>query len=184
MDDIEFDLDNMGGTSIDKLRNMNQDNDIDIDYSTILEDINNTSINTNVNNMACNSRDNMMKSIKSNNTSRKKKKNINMNSFVRNLETNLENLNNSNSMNNDSIKLNDNPKIDNNIQGGYYDMISNFKYMDILLSVLLFLLLNNKLSIETIYRIPNMSLDNPYPNLIIRAVIFGLLLFIIKKYYL
>jgi hypothetical protein len=118
--------------------------------------------------------------------SRKKKKNINMNSFVRNLETNLENLNNSNSnnMNNDSIKINDNPKIDNKSQEEYYDIISNFKYMDILLSVLLFLLLNNKLSIETIYRIPNMSLDNPYPNLIIRAIVFGLLLFIIKKYYL
>lgn len=179
MDDLEFDLDNMGGTSIDKLRNTNQDNDIDIDYGKILEDIN----ESNVNNMACNSRDNMMKSIKSNNMSRKKKKNINMNSFVRNLETNLENLNNNN-IHSDSIKINENPKIDNNSQEGYYDIISNFKYMDILLSVLLFLLLNNKLSIETIYRIPNMSLDNPYPNLIIRAVIFGLVLFIIKKYYL
>lgn len=180
---MEFDLDNMGGTSIDKLRNMNQDNDIDIDYSKILEDINNTSNNTNVNNKLCDSRDNMMKSIKSNNMSKKKKKNINMNSFVRNLETNLENLNN-NDNNVDSIKINDNPKIVTNSQEGYYDMICNFKYMDILLSVLLFLLLNNKLSIETIYRIPNMSLDNPYPNLIIRAIIFGLLLFIIKKYYL
>ena len=180
MDDLEFDLDNMGGTSIDKLRNTNQDNDIEIDYSKILEDIN----DTNVNNVTCNSRDNMIKSIKSNNMSRKKKKNINMNSFVRNLETNLGNLNNSNNMNSDSIKINDNPKIDNNLNNGYYDTIINFKYMDILLSVLLFLLLNNKLSIETIYRIPNMSLDNPYYNLIIRAIVFGILLFIIKKYYL
>ncbi len=58
------------------------------------------------------------------------------------------------------------------------------EYRDILMYMLIFILLNNKFIIETIYdRVPFVKkFDSPYPNLIIRSVIFGLLIFAIKKF--
>ena len=173
----DFDIDNMGGTSISTL---NDNSDIELDYSTILNDIN-TIGNTTVNDKICEGRDNTMQSMKKKNLSRKEKKNINMNNFVRNLETNLDNLGKSNN-NINSIKIKKNVNITKD--KSYLAQFVEYKYLDILISMLLFLLLNNKLTIETIYRILSLNIDNPYPNLIIRTIIFGALIFLIKKYYL
>ena len=104
-----------------------------------------------------------------------------MNNFVRNLETNLDNLGKSNN-NINSIKIKKNVNITKD--KSYLAQFVEYKYLDILISMLLFLLLNNKLTIETIYRILSLNIDNPYPNLIIRTIIFGALIFLIKKYYL
>ena len=54
--------------------------------------------------------------------------------------------------------------------------------MDILISMVLFILLNNKLVIESIYNISLLdNINSPYLNLFIRALIFGLILFLTKK---
>ncbi len=58
------------------------------------------------------------------------------------------------------------------------------EYRDIIMFVLFFILLNNKFIIELIYdRVPYMkNFESPYPNLIIRALIFGFLVWGIKKF--
>ncbi len=62
--------------------------------------------------------------------------------------------------------------------------IETFEYRDIMIFVLLFMLLNNKFIIEIIYnRFPYVkNIESPYPNLIIRSVIFGLLIYGLKKF--
>lgn len=183
------DSDNIGGTSISKLRNKKQPNndlsDIDIDYNTLLDDINSTNHNINydphVNIPAHETRESVMKSIQSSNNSKKNKKNINMNSFVRNLETNIENLSKKN-VNEETVQINVPIKNDTS-EKTIYDQFMEFKYLDIVFSVLLFMVLNNKLTIETLYKLPYMNPDvTIFSNLLLRTIIFGLLLFLIKKY--
>jgi hypothetical protein len=62
--------------------------------------------------------------------------------------------------------------------------VFNFEYIDLMVYVLLFVLLNNKFVIELIYdRVPFIkSVESPYPNLILRSIIFGVLIFLIKKF--
>jgi len=57
-------------------------------------------------------------------------------------------------------------------------------YLDIIIYVLIFMLLNNKFIIELIYtRVPYIkTIKNPYLNLILRSIVFGLLIFLIKKF--
>lgn len=57
-------------------------------------------------------------------------------------------------------------------------------YLDIIIYVLIFMLLNNKFIIELIYtRVPYIkTIKNPYINLILRSIVFGLLIFLIKKF--
>lgn len=189
MDDI--DLNKIGGTSVSKLKNRSnpspqdsaQNTEIEIDYNALLSELNqDNKIDT-----KNNERDVQIRSLQNTNDSKKSKKNINMNSFVRNLETNIENLNKKPIS---SIQLNGEeiPKIEKPVEvkeKSYIDMMVEFKYLDIIISVLLFTLLNNKVVIELIYRLPYINnIDSHLPNLIIRSIIFGLLLYIIKKYYL
>jgi hypothetical protein len=169
MDEFDFDLNNMDehniGNRVDKLKcENNKDQEIELDYNIILSDINELQPNP--------------KKSQTRELTRKEKKNINMNSFVRNLETNLENLSKNDINNNKNI---DSIKINKEKDKTYLSIIMEYKYLDIIFSILLFLLLNNKLTIETIYKLPYMNLDNPLPNLIIRAIIFGILIFIIKN---
>jgi hypothetical protein len=176
------DSDNIGGTSISKLKNMKQVkndlSDIEIDYSTILDDIKQ---DPEINIPKQDARENAMKSIQSTNDSKKKKKNINMNSFVRNLETNIENLSKKN-INDESVQIvvpskNDVP------EKTWCDQFIEFKYLDIIFGVLLFMILNNRLTIETLYKLPYMNPEvSTVPNLLLRSIIFGILLFLIKKY--
>lgn len=179
MNTSEIDLNDIGGTSISKLKKKNEDIEIDIDYSKILDEINN---DTCVNNISYESKENNIRNIQNTNNSKKSKKNINMNSFVRNLETNIENLSKKPV---DSIQYNNNNNIVDNYEKTLYEQIVEFKYMDIIFCVLLFMLLNNKLTIETLYRLPYINIETgALPNLLLRSFIFGLVLFIIKKYYL
>ena len=63
-------------------------------------------------------------------------------------------------------------------------IIKNYIHRDILLYILLFMLLNNKFIIELINEKIQFinKLNNPFPNLIIRSIIFGLLIYSIKKF--
>ena len=66
----------------------------------------------------------------------------------------------------------------------YSNKILNSKHRDILASVLLFMILNNKFIIEFIYdKIPYMkAFDSPYPNLVLRSIFYGLILLGLKKF--
>jgi hypothetical protein len=75
------------------------------------------------------------------------------------------------------------PKNVDEKENGIINKILNFEYRDIILYILVFILLNNKFIIELIYKIPLIkNMDNPYPNLIIRSLIFGVVIFFIKKF--
>jgi hypothetical protein len=129
------------------------------------------------------------------------KKEINMNKFVKNIEYNIDNIdplpaNFTKNMINQNINLetfNPVPSIETiKIQPtekqieeiSLYTKIVNWKYFDIILYILIFILLNNKFIIEIIYdKIPYMKTsESSYPNLIIRSLIFGMLIFLIKKF--
>lgn len=64
------------------------------------------------------------------------------------------------------------------------DKIITFEHREILVFCLLFILLNNKFIIEFIYdRFQFVrTINSPYPNLIIRSLIFGFIIYIIKKF--
>ena len=68
------------------------------------------------------------------------------------------------------------------------DIVKNFfnkiEFREIVIYMLLFMVLNNKLMIELIYnKIPYMQqIDSPYPNLIFRTIFFGIILIFIKKF--
>ena len=176
--------DDIGGTSISQLKNMKQhantmSDEIDIDYSKILDDINHDVNNNDVNINSHETRESQIRSIQSKNDSKKSKKNINMNHFVRNLEMNIDNLSKKQS---DSVQLNVISEKKQEYKTLYQEFLE-FKYIDIIFSVLLFMLLNNRLTIETLYRLPYMDPSySTFPNLLLRTTLFGAILFLIKKF--
>ena len=108
--------------------------------------------------------------------------------LIKDLEERLDNIENNNhipeeepillnsSSNNENKKKNSNSnKRKSNIM---------MKYKDIVIYMIFFILLNNKFVIEFIYKFPYIStINSPYPNLIIRTLIFGVLAFLYKKYF-
>lgn len=60
----------------------------------------------------------------------------------------------------------------------------NFEFREVIVSMLLFMVLNNKIIIELIYnKLPIINTWNsPYPNLLFRTIIFGLILILLKKF--
>jgi len=138
------------------------------------------------------------------------KKQQNMNRFVRELENNLDNFGKVNL--NEPLPVNFTktmiPKQGLNIQktkiteqmvnteskkepvkeDTIIDMVKKFfnkvEFREIIICMLLFMVLNNKLMIELIYnKIPYIQqLDSPYPNLIFRTILFGIMLIFIKKF--
>lgn len=60
---------------------------------------------------------------------------------------------------------------------------TKINYQEIIIYMVIFILLNTKMIIEFIYKIPYLTtINSPYPNLIIRGVIFGLAIFLYKKF--
>jgi hypothetical protein len=135
------------------------------------------------------------------------KKQQNMNRFVRELENNLDNFSQVNL--NEPLPVNftkpmipkqvvsiQKPKITEQMvnteptkkEQTVIDKVKNFfnkiEFREIVIYMLLFMVLNNKIMIELIYnRIPYMQqLDSPYPNLILRTIFFGIILIFIKKF--
>jgi hypothetical protein len=185
MEEFDLDLNTMGGTSISNLKKSQQnDIDSDIDYNKILEDTYSDSKTTSANNSMYETREKQVRAMEVKNDSKKKKKNVNMNSFIRNLETNLDNMSKSHVIDNE-----DNTSAPQSIEfrtvnedKTLYEQFCEFKHMDIVIVILIFMLLNNKLTIETLYKIPYIEM-NPYWNLFIRTVIFSVMLYLVKKYY-
>lgn len=56
--------------------------------------------------------------------------------------------------------------------------------VELLIFIVLFILLNNKFFVDIVNSIPYVNInDNMYPNLIIRSIIFGFIIYTYKKYY-
>jgi hypothetical protein len=195
MDEFNFDIDNEIGTSINQLKKQNISDKIQFDYDKLQEHFNSEQLKET--------------SSKNNeydiNNINKIKKQKNINTFIKELEYNLDNF--------DHINLNEPlpvnftkamiPKKDivsntkqeiiaptiqkkttSEVINNLKSTIIDFNYREILILMLLFMVLNNKVIIELIYtRVPYMNnYNSPYPNLIVRTLLFGIILFLIKKF--
>lgn len=126
------------------------------------------------------------------------KREINMNKIVKNIESNIDNFtkNTSNQNNNHQCS---NIQLENFSQIPQVETIKikqsvdqkneltkhiKWDYFDVILYVLIFILLNNKFIIELIYDcVPYIkNIKSPYPNLLLRSLVFGVLIFLIKKF--
>jgi hypothetical protein len=192
MEEFDIDLTNDIGTPIVQLKNKSN-NDLDNNFNyedetcnseMIMHDFNyDNNRNDLINKMSRTIDNNTIRNVE---TSQSKKQNIN--NFVRNLEINLDNLNQPTPEKLTTEKINtnveQNTKINTEIiEKTLINKICKFEYMDILICMLLFILLNNKLVIQSIYDISLLdNINGPYLNLFIRALIFGLILFLTKKF--
>ena len=102
--------------------------------------------------------------------------------IVKDLENRLDNIEMNKTYSNDdeTIQIQTLPK---KIKRKKIVIDNKINYQDFLIYIILFIILNLSFTIEIIYIIPNLkSLNNPYPNLIIRTLIFSLLIYLYKKY--
>jgi hypothetical protein len=202
-DDIEL------GTSVSKLRHnteTNKNTETDIDYDKLLANFNNSETINAKTNFNYDSVRNNMNTFTSNITDVRPKKSINMSQFAKNVEADLEKVNYIRAYNyNEPLPVNYTKNIVQNSQlqkleqtiNSTPDIIINKEtknkvskkniieeYKDIILNVLIFILLNNKFVIEFIYdKIPFVKKHaSPYPNLLIRSALFGLIIWSIKKF--
>jgi hypothetical protein len=192
-EEFDFNLDSDIGTSVAALKNNNKpDTETDIDYDDILNNLNSetnnkpkiqeTKINMNqfarkIENKLDNNnfekdifvkkRDNEIRIVRENLTDVKQE---------------IESLN---------LKINNKPKnLDvKNVEikelttkDKLIEMYKKFEYNDILLYILFFLVLNSKFIIEIIYDKITSTRDNPYLNLIVRGMLFGLAQYMVKKF--
>jgi len=206
MEEFDLNFDNNIGTSVSKLKNnINNNSESEIDYDKILDKLDITETNdiklnkngyTAINNKINNNKINNNKI--NNNNNNINNNNINMNHFAKKLENKLDNIKKERNqemfvdmkrpsvkMDDDSIKLaQKDTKPSNPVKKSLEEppQVSNkFEHKDIIIYVVLFIILNSKILIELIYDKISIARENPYPNLIIRALVFGVLLFLIKK---
>ena len=107
-----------------------------------------------------------------------KENNNDLKDLIKDLENRLDNLEESNpidsvQVSNESRKKKNKPKINNN----------TIKYSELIIYMIIFILLNNKITVTIIHNLPyfNKSL-NPYPNLILRTLLFGLIIYLYKRF--
>jgi len=197
-------LKNNESNDIQNLKHINTDTDID--YDKILEKFNNSDTNNNKPNFNYDSVRKNMESFTTTITDVRPKKALNMTQFAKNVESNLEKSQNIHTYNyneplpinysknlvpsnnqvhklEQTINIKPNAVISEKKEEPIYYKIFN-EHRDIIMNVLIFILLNNKFIIEIIYNnIPFVQkLDSPYPNLLIRGIIFGFLIWLIKKF--
>jgi subtilase family serine protease len=202
MDEFDIELDSDIGTSVSKIKNKEQNiitnnpnNDTEIDYDKQMHIAREDPLI---------SSSNLPDKFTSYIQDVRPKREINMNKIVRNIENNIDNYSRVNI--NEPLPVNFSKNMFNSNQSQIIESFSQipsvetikvntqqvekkgkkfgFKYLDIFLYVLIFMLLNNKFIIELIYdRVPYIkSMDSPYPNLILRSIVFGILIFLIKKF--
>ncbi len=227
MEEFDLNFDNDIGTSVSKIKEMQNRpdhnisaNESEIDYETIIENLNNSDqnnyrdprplpsyepdIEVPLNNRVQKRTVENFNSCKSCNNNIKNNKNDLMKNYFTNSVNNV-NLNEPLPANfskqmlkkdTDPIKTvqvlpqyNKEDKNKEPVQSTQTELnnqdtsIINSQIRDIFFYVLLFMLLNNKFIIEFIYdRVPYMKkYDSPYPNLILRSLIFGGLIYLIKR---
>jgi len=180
MEEFDLNFDTNIGTSVSKLKNnIDNNSESEIDYDKILDKLDTTETND----------------IKINTKSNEQPNNINMNHFAKKLENKLDNIKKernlemfadikrpSTKMNVDTIKFaHKELKPPVPIKKSVEELSNKFEHKDIIIYIVLFIILNSKILIELIYDKISITRENPYPNLIIRAIVFGVLLFLIKK---
>lgn len=250
MEEFDFDLNTDMGTSVSQLRSrVNESNENthteDFDYDKVMEHFNSeqssgtfnydTNRDIMINTMSSTLATDKQPTEMFTNTSQapnipqyvpehRPKKQQNMNRFVRDLETNLDNfgkvnlneplpvnftkpmmaksmqnlqkqksieqMGNTNNGSNTQAsaktkqeKKQEQPN-DESILGQIKNFFGKIEFREIIICMLLFMVLNNKIIIELIYdKIPWIkNVESPYPNLILRTIIFGLILILIKKF--
>jgi hypothetical protein len=192
MDEFDLDLNDDMSTPISQLKNKsnlekqnfntyeNSNDMITPDLMPILNNNFDTKRNTIIN---------MMTKEQKQSQKYKKNKRINqpINNFIRDLENNLDNFT---VVSNKKVEPKVNtPRVSINEDKNEY--IPNIElnsgciiHREIFISMLLFMIINNKIIIELIYNyIPSFQrMESPYPNLLLRTIIFGLILYLIKKF--
>ena len=185
MDDLEKELlkYNDMGSSINKIKNENQDNE----NKDLFRDL-----------------DTFSSEKKLNKTPKVDNKIFNVNTFVKELENNLDNLDNSDeniepfASNQDFNKIKEDftekiinfededsneskyKKNDENWNNKIYNFLINIK--EPLIIILLFILLNNNDFIELTYKLPFIkNINSHYPSLIIRAIILVSIIYYLRK---
>jgi hypothetical protein len=186
MDEFDLDLNDDMSTPISQLKNKsnlekqnfntyeNSNDMITPDLMPILNNNFDTKRNTIIN---------MMTKEQKHSQKYKKNKRINqpINNFIRDLENNLDNLNVKPIINTPRVSINE----DKNEYIPNIELNSGcIIHREIFISMLLFMIINNKIIIELIYNyIPSFQrMESPYPNLLLRTIIFGLILYLIKKF--
>ena len=215
--EFDFSGDSEIGTSVLKLKNniqnlKNTNTDTDIDYDKILENFNNSDTNNNKTNFNYDTSRKNIESFTSTITDVRPKRAVNMTQFAKNVEFDLEKIQNVRTYNyNEPLPVNYiKNQVPLNNQIHKLEQMINIKpddlkplkeenkeenkedikckifneHKDIIMNILIFILLNNKFIIELIYdKVPFVkNYNSPYPNLLIRSIIFGLLIWLIKKF--
>jgi hypothetical protein len=190
MEDFELDLNDDMSTPISQLKNksnlekQNYNNHVDSndmitpDLMPVLNNNFDTKRNTIIN---------MMTKEQKQKHRKYKQMNQPINNFIRDLENNLDNFT---VVSNKKVESNvHTPRVSINEDKNEY--IPNIElnsgcviHREIFISMLLFMIINNKIIIELIYNyIPLFQkMESPYPNLLLRTIIFGLILYLIKKF--
>jgi len=196
MEEFDLNFDTNMGTSVSKLKNNINNSESDIDYDKILDKLEITE--TNDKPLGRPSEQPLDKPREQSNAIDISRNNqqidsINMNHFARKLENKLDNIkkDRDRELFSDIKRLP--PKVENIKPIPPKKPINKpvakteetnipFQHKDLIIYIVLFLMLNSKLLIELIYDKLPFTRERPYPNLIIRGLIFGGLLFLIKKF--
>lgn len=85
----------------------------------------------------------------------------------------------------DSVQINNSIKKEKkNIDYKSIKKETKINYKEIIIYMIVFILLTNTFIITTIYNIPFIkNINSPYPNLIIRTLLFGLVVYLYIKYF-
>jgi hypothetical protein len=100
--------------------------------------------------------------------------------LIKDLESRLDNLEESKPI--ESVQVFNEPKkiitkINNNTNK------VSLKYYELIIYLILFILLNNQFTVTLIHNLPYFKKSNSsYPNLILRTLLFGLIIYLYKKY--
>ena len=103
--------------------------------------------------------------------------------LIKDLENRLDNIETSNTI--DSLQVNTTSIKKPKKVTSHKKIINNekCKYTELIFFMIIFILLNDKFTIETIYKLPYFkNINSPYPNLILRTLLFGLLVYLYKKF--
>jgi hypothetical protein len=145
------------------------------DFDIDLSDVGGTNIN-NLDSYA-RGRNKQPEAINFKDIDNKSKNNVNINNLIRDLESDLKNHSNINVV----PDIPDKPvKIVKPVE-----KTAKNDTIEILIYVLVFMILNNRFIIDIIFKyVPFIkTINNPYPNLIVRAIMFYLIVYAYKKYY-
>jgi len=100
--------------------------------------------------------------------------------LIKDLESRLDNLEESKPI--ESIQISNEPKNYNKKKKNNINKVS-FNYSELIIYLILFILLNNQFTVTLIHKLPYFNKSNSsYPNLILRTLLFGLIIYLYKKY--